>query len=625
MISLLAGNSRILLTVGERGCWEQLYYPYPGLHQQLRQVRLGLYDRDQGTLEWIDQEGEPPVSVDYLDDTNVCRTRWERGGIEIEVQDMVHPDRDMIVRRIRLRNPALEPRRLSVFHYQSMQLAGSAYRETAYWDERRKGLHHYKRSYHMQFVGRPVFDGFSCGEHTLKGLEGSHADAEDGRLMGNVVSHGSSDSIGQWDVDLAPGKEHVLHLFVLIGRSRQDIHDAYQAIDGRDPEMYIRETVGYWNRWIEDKQGRPSFDLSPAALSVYRRSLFVLRNCTGENGAPIASPDAFSLGEGGDGYEYCWWRDGAYISIAMSQVGMHQAARAFLRFAARCQEEDGSFLHRHFPDGKLGPTWHPPDHIQVDQTASVVQAVYRLYRDTGDVEELLTHWELVRKAADFLIGFVGDDRLPLPSYDLWEERLSTSTYSTGMVVQALDAAAAIAKALGRRYDFWAQTATDMRDAAVGLLWNEERGAFLRARNPTDDAIDASTLMADLLPPGDERHARLLQTVEEHLWQEGVGGIARYKGDHYFGDENPWIICTLWLARAHLRLGDRDRCRQLIEWAAQRAVRRDLLPEQVDAETGGRRGVIPLIWSHSTFIELVNEYSAVGRSPAIMAVRQEVTA
>jgi oligosaccharide amylase len=606
VIALLAGNARILLSVNERGGWEQLYYPYPGQHQQLRQVRVGLYDRDDNKLAWLDHEGPAPLELGYVEDTQVARTRSECLGLDLLVDNVVHPDRDLIVRRITLSNPSASKRSMSIFHYQSMQLAGSAYRETAYWDPTRRGLHHYKLDFHMQFVGEPTFDAFSCGEHTLKGLAGSYVDAEDGKLMGNLVSHGSADSIGQWNVDVPANGKASVYLYVLIGRTREDVHRLYDGIKGRDPAMFVAETAGYWQRWLGDRKIQPSFDLSPLALDVYRRSLFVLQSCAARTGSIIASPDSFILREGGDGYEYCWWRDGAYVSQAMSEVGMYKSARAFLDFAAQCQESNGSFLHRHFPNGDLGPTWHPPEEIQLDQTASVIEAVHAQYRCSGDLEELLGYWDMVRNAADFIMGYIDEDGLPRPSYDLWEERYASSTYATGMVVKALDSAARIAKALGRRYDFWSRSADTVRQAALGTLWRD--GQLLKSAHPEDATIDASTLLVELFPPGDDRYRQLADTVEQALWQPGIGGIARYQGDTYFGKENPWIICTLWLARMRLRLGDVDRCRELIEWVAQRASSTHLLPEQADAISGAKRGVLPLVWSHSTYIQTVMAYS-----------------
>jgi glucoamylase len=94
----------------------------------------------------------------------------------------------------------------------------------------------------------------------------------------------------------------------------------------------------------------------------------------------------------------------------------------------------------------------------------------------------------------------------------------------------------------------------------------------------------------------------------------VGGVARYEGDTYYGAENPWIICTLWLAEARLQLGDVARCRELIEWVATRATPQLLLPEQVDAKSAEPRSATPLTWSHSTFVDVVNKYRRIVASP-----------
>lgn len=617
MISLLSGNSRVLLTVDERGGWEQLYYPYPGLQRQLHDSRLGLYDEQADEIVWVDQEGGPERELGYRERSNATRVRTEVMDLDLTIDAMVHPELDVVVRRVHLANPEAVARRMRVFHYQSFDIADRLYQDTAYWDERREALTHYNRGFFFQLVGHPTFDGYTCGEHTLRGLEGSYVDAEDGELEGNPITHGAADSVVQWNVDLEAGQEAEVHLLVLAGRSREDVHELYDGIHGRDPELFTSETVGYWNNWIDNRPVAPTPTLSTDAREVYRRSLFVLNDCQAEDGAIIASPDSRTLKWGGDTYCYCWWRDGALISQALSEVGLHRDAIAFLRFAAKCQEEDGYFQHRHYPDGSVGSTWHPPPFLQIDQTASVINAVNRYYQCSGQLDELPPCWELVRRAADFLMDFVDEEGFPRPSWDLWEENQSINTYSVAAAIQGLRSATQLGDALAKRTSYWEQAAERMHEVALERLWNPERGAFYKSLEPEDDTVDASSLLAlltGLLDPEDPRYAETVRTVEDVLWVDETGGVARYEGDDYYGHENAWIICTLWLARCHLQLGNHDRCRELVEWCTRQASPTNLLPEQIDRRTGEHTSVTPLVWSHSTFVETVNAYTRV-REPA----------
>lgn len=611
MISAMSGNSRILLTIDERGSWAQLYYPYPGLHQQLHESRLGLFDEASREFTWVDQEGDAPLEITYLEGSNAARTRLRRLQLDVTIDDMVHPNLDLIIRRVAVKNPSDEGRRLRVFHYQSLNIAGSLYQDTVYWDAERKTVNHYKRSYYFQLWGRPDFDHFACGEHTLKGLRGSYVDAEDGKLEGGEISHGAADSVVQWNLDVPAGEERAVHLFVMIGRSRRLVNDFYLHLQGREPGLFGAEAVGYWNHWVANKELSPTVGLSGRVQDVYRRSLFVMRDCQATNGSIIASPDSRTLKSGGDNYNYCWWRDGSYISRAMSEAGIHRGTIGFLRFAAKCQEEEGYFLHRHFPDGSVGSTWHPPPFLQVDQTASVIDAVRHYYDCAGVLDELLPSWQLVRRAADFLMRFVDERSLPQPSYDLWEERKAVNAYSVAMVIRGLRGATLIGQALAKRTDYWAAAAEKMHQSALEQLWNPAKETLFKSLRPTDETIDSSALLAllaDLLPPADPRYAQIVRTVEGRLWVQSSGGLARYEGDQYYGRENAWIVCTLWLAQAHLRLGNAERCRELIEWAASKAGPTNLLPEQIDAQTGEPTSVTPLVWSHSTFIETVNAYT-----------------
>jgi len=611
MISLLCGNQRLLLTIDERGAWAQLYFPRPGMHQQLQGARVGLFDEASKQFAWVDQEGEVPVEMRYLDDSNACRTTLLRMGLDVMLDDVVHPNLDLVIRRIAIRNPGPTTRRVRVFRYQSLNIAGSMYQDTAYWDPETKTVTHYKGNFYFQMSGKPDFDDASCGEHTLKGLKGSYVDAEDGTLQGGVISHGAADSVVQWNVEVPPGQERAVHLMTVIGGSRRQVTEATRGLAGRDAALYLAETVGYGNQWARNKQATIATDLSPQVGHAYRRSLYVLHDCQATNGSIIASPDSRTLKSGGDTYTYNWWRDGAYICRAMSEVGLHRDASAFLSFAGQCQEEEGSFLHRHLPDGTLGSTWHPPPFLQVDQTASVVEAVWHHYEVTGDLDELLRSWQLVRRGADFLMGFVDERGLPRPSYDLWEEKKNVNTYTVAAVVAGLRAASHVGRALAKRSEFWAQAAERMASAAVQHLWNPAKHTFYKAIDPVDASVDASTLLAlrcGLLSPDDPRYAQVVAAVEARLSSNPHGGIARYEGDVYYGGENPWIICTLWLAQCHLALGNRERCRQLIEWCAATAGPTHLLAEQIDAETGEHTSVTPLVWSHSTFIEAVNDYT-----------------
>lgn len=626
MISLLAGNQRVLLTVDERGGWVQLYYPHPGMHQQLQQARVGLFDAASQEFTWVDQEGDRPEEMRYLESSNACRTRLRRLGLDVTLDDVVHPNLDLVIRRVTLRNPGPAARSLRVFHYQSLNIGGSLYQDTAYWDPETRTVTHYKGSTYFQLSGHPAFDHSSCGEHTLKGLQGSYVDAEDGVLQGNPISHGAADSIVQWNVEVPAGQERSVHLLLVMGRSRRHVGELQRGLVGRDPDLFIAEAIGYGTQWARTKQPALAADLSERVGQVYRRSLFVLRDCQSASGAILASPDARTLKWGGDTYTYCWWRDGAYVCRAMSEVGLHRNALAFLSFAAACQEDEGHFVHRHLPDGAPGSTWHPPPFLQADQTASVLDAAWHHYESTGNLDELLQSWQLVRRGADFLMRFVGGDGLPRPSFDLWEERKSVNAYTVAAVVRGLRAAAQVGRALGKRSEFWAQAAGRMEKAALDQLWNPVRGTLLKSLEPRDEAVDAASLLAllaGILPPTDPRYAQVVRSAEARLWSAAHGGIARYEGDTYYGKENPWVICTLWLAQCHLALGNAPRCRELVEWAAAQAGPTHLLPEQIDAETGEHTSVTPLVWSHSTFIETVNAYTRTARVAALPSVQVAV--
>jgi GH15 family glucan-1,4-alpha-glucosidase len=416
----------------------------------------------------------------------------------------------------------------------------------------------------------------------------------------------------EWDLEAVPDRDAEIRLFLAAGRSLPAVHQVRDYVRHGGSGRFIRESEAFWETWVQRRLPNPPQGLSDLARDVYRASVLLLRHSTGPNGAIIASPDTRSLVAAGDTYNYCWWRDGGYVSKAMDEAGLYENATHFLRFAQQCQNPDGSFFHRHYPDGAVGSTWHPPPFLQIDQTATVIAAAWHHFKRGADPDVLLDLWPLVKGAANFLTNFRDPEtRLPAPSFDLWEERLGIHAYSTAAVIHALERAARVATEIGKDPTTWRTASQEIARAAAEHFWDASAGRFVRSLAPRDDLWDASLLLAlklGLLPWSDPRAKGVVDGVEARLWVPTIGGVARYEGDKYYGHENPWVVCTLWLAEARLRLGDRNRCRELIEWVATHATPTRLLPEQLDRTSGEPKSATPLTWSHSTFVDVVHKYA-----------------
>ena len=612
MITQVTGNGRILLTVNQNGEWNELFYPFPGQFQQLRESRVGIFDVSGGRFAWLRQGNGYEIRQTPYGGGHLPESNWSGHGIRLSVRDHVHPNHDLIARVFRLRAEPARPIRLFLYH--AFQIAESMYQDTAFVDPPAGTLVHYKRGYFFEFFSDPTYTRAVCGEHTLKGLKGTYVDAEDGRLEGRPVAHGAADSVMEWDLEPVPDRDLEVRLFMAAGRSLPAVHEVRDYVRAGGYARFVRESEAFWDTWVSRRLPSPPRELSDRARQVYRASVLIMRHDAGANGAIIASPDTSSLVAAGDTYNFCWWRDGGYISKAMDEAGLYESASRFLEFARTCQEPDGSFFHRHFPDGAIGSTWHPPPFLQIDQTATVIAAVWHHFKRGGDPDVLLGFWPLVKDAANFLTSFREPTTgLPAPSFDLWEERLGVHLYSTAAVAHALERAARVAAEIGKDPGNWRAAAQEVVEAARREFWDAEKGRFVRSLFPRDERIDASVLLGlklGLLPWDDARTRAVVDVVERRLWNATVGGLGRYEGDQYYGLENPWIICTLWLAEARLRLGDRLRCRELIEWVANHATPTLLLPEQIDGRTGEPKSATPLTWSHSTFVDVVHKYAEV---------------
>jgi GH15 family glucan-1,4-alpha-glucosidase len=118
-------------------------------------------------------------------------------------------------------------------------------------------------------------------------------------------------------------------------------------------------------------------------------------------------------------------------------------------------------MHKYQPDRAIGSTWHPLIHerrkelaIQEDETAGVVFMMGEYFEATQDTSFIESYYpSFIVPAANFMASFIDKETgLPHASYDLWEEKFLTSTYTVTTVIAGLQTAAKLAERLGHASD-----------------------------------------------------------------------------------------------------------------------------------------------------------------------------
>ncbi len=389
---------------------------------------------------------------------------------------------------------------------------------------------------------------------------------------------------------------------------------------------------------------------------LFIRSLLTARALCDHEGGVIASTDRDILEHARDTYCYVWPRDAALTAAALDAAGYPSRSAACSRFCAeRLDGARGYLLHKYLANGAVGSSWHPwysdgeaqlP--IQEDETALVVWALGEHHRRTADSELLREMYRrVVEPAADFMASF-RDWRtgLPLPGWDLWEERRGVHAFTVAAVWGALDAAARMATEMGddAKGTLYAGAAAEVRRGADEHLWDGAPGRFARQLAPRPDrsgydrdlTLDASLwgLFAfGMYPAADPRVAATMDAPSRsRLWlRAGEGGsrplparllplrrALRRRPRQPLGDLHP---LARRLAGAHRHQRRRARGERAPAARVGRAPRlaRRAAPEQVNPFTGEPLSVAPLTWSHAAYVDVCLAYcralrSAAGRPP-----------
>jgi oligosaccharide amylase len=667
------GNGQLLVTFDNKYQVRDVYFPHVGQenHAGAGPCRFGVYSDIPGTrkhaLFWTSSEGWT-IRQRYLRDTLTTSVSLDHASLRLALycNDTVDFHRNILVRKIKVKNLAAHERVVRIMHHQDFNMFGTKIGDTAYFDPELRSIVHYrgKRYLMMTFYGNGEqrIDEYATGTSGFHGAEGTWRDAEDGHLQGNAIAQGAVDSTISHHVNLPPDGDRTIYMVMIAGQSREELLELHKWITKMSPQGVIDRTTAYWRLWVGGTNINFG-NLPPKVVDLFKRSLLVVRTQIDNGGAIIAANDSDIMQFSRDTYSYVWPRDGALVADSLDLAGFPDIARWFYNFCSKTITEDGYFYHKYNPDGSPASSWHPwviknarAMPIQEDETALVVWAMWRHYYRYRDIEFVRPLWvDVVQKAADFMCRY-RDPRtgLPHPSYDLWEERWGVHAFTVATVYGGLKAARNFAVCFGDREkaERYNKAAEEIRAGAAKYLWSDKLKRFVRRLVPkeqpvppddaayvestdlktepktedfyeVDEVIDASLYAIfkfHLFEADDERVEATMKQVEEKLWvKTRVGGVARYENDYYHRISNdiaavpgnPWFICTLWLADYFITraqtTAELKMALPIFEWTASHSLESGVLAEQVNPYTNEPISVSPLTWSHATVVSTAIKY------------------
>ncbi|MFP5245691.1 MAG: glycoside hydrolase family 15 protein [Thermoanaerobaculia bacterium] len=633
------GNGSLLVAFDAQYRVADFYFPRVGMENHAAaKFRFGVFC--DGALHATD-DAPWQRTLEYLRDTLVTDVQLhnEAIGLRLRCHDAVDPDACVYVRKIVVRNTRDEARDIKLFLHHDFALYGNPIGDTVMYDPASQGIIQYKARRFVLINCEGGVSEYACGRSATTGAEGTWADAADGELAMSAIAQGAVDATIAIPLHLEANGTATAFYWICAGKTDAEVRKLDENLRAEKPAHVLARTGSYWYTWVNKPQA-DFRDLPDEITDFYRRSLLVVATQCDRGGAVLAANDSDIVWGHNDHYSYLWTRDAAFVCDAMDRAGYPEITRRFLQLANTVIRDEGYFLHKYNPDGSPAPLWQPwvrngkPQlPIQEDETALVIWLVARHYARTRDLELLRAVYQrLVVNAADFLARFRDSDTgLPLPSYDIWEERLGTFTFTCASVWAGLTAAAELANLFNEqeRRNAYHKAAAEVREAMKKHLWLEQEGRFARGLVMRDEnleldaAVDASAFAAFYLgvfPATTSMIEGTMRAIRERLWvQTEHGGVARYENDgyHRISEEtarvpgNPWILCTLWLAEHEIaKAGGADALQSALDhvrWARAKATPSMILPEQIDPYDGQPLSVAPLTWSHAQVISIVHGY------------------
>lgn len=636
---LLLSNGTLHVGLNLYGMVHDFYYPWVGFENHTRadhmRHRVGIWCENQ--FSWLD-DGNWEFTMNYQDRTQIGHTTAtnKKIGITLELLDCVAEDHDVFLRNIHLINATDRSREVKLFMHQVFRISAGLNDDTGQFLPNEPAILHFKGRRNFVISGRnkdgTPFQQHSIGLFGLEGHEGTYKDAEDGWLSMNEVEFGKVDSVIGFTATVAPFESTRFEYWLAAGKSQWDAIGLHRKVQAEGIHPFYEHTARHWHRWLGPAEKFLAY-ANPELKVPTRNSILILKSHIDHRGSVMASTDTTMLNYRRDSYAYCWPRDASFALWPLLRLGYKNELKNFFTFCRDMLHPEGFLLQKFRPDGAVGSSWLPyiiksrvVPPIQEDETANVVFLLGEYVNTTRDYDTLREFYDtLIVPAANFMASYIDPvTKLPHASYDLWEEKFLTTTYTVATVYAALKAAVAMAEKLGKQRDavHWQMVAEEIYEAAPKLLFNHDRGYFYKGFVNNGDAglqydgtIDASSLygafMFGLFPLDSTEVKTAMQTLTNTFGfkPDAPTILQRYEYDQYYttnpsGFGNPWFVTTLWIAEYDIQTGNIDRARTTINWVKDRMLRSGVLSEQINMDTMAFASVAPLTWSQAEFISAV---------------------
>lgn len=649
--SVILGNGQLTVGLNQKGLVHDFYYPYVGLDNlatsRVTHHKIGVWV--DGIFSWTSDDAWH-ISADFEEDALVANVRWRNEALKIELQshDFVDPYVNAFCRRISITNLGDHYRDVRVFMHQVYQISRAGRADTALYVPEEHYIYDYKGRCGLLIYGQTAngegFDQYSIGNYGIEGKEGTYKDAEDGELSNNAIEHGGVDTVLRFVCGVGAQDSQVIEYWTVAADSQLAAEKIHDEIKEDGLEARLLGARDWWRKWFSTGQQRIE-QIDEKYQTMVKKSLMVIKAHTDKRGGIIASCDSSIYNYGRDYYSYVWPRDGAYVIWPLIRLGYTEEPKKFFEFCRDIISPEGYLAHKYQPDRAIGSSWHPLVHgtrkelaIQEDETAGVIYMLGEYASNTNDEAFVAGLYPtLIQPAANFMADFIDEEtRLPHATYDLWEEKFATHTYTVALTYQALLVAADFAEKFEYPDDAvkWRAVAADIAKNS-GIFFDPERKAFRKSFHLQEDGslqfdntLDVSSLYGVMMYAGEdfgteqiEQTARAIENIL--LDKSPSGGSPRYEYDNYFASTpqlmgNPWFVTTLWMAQYYVRHKMPNKARAYLDWAASKTLPSGVLSEQINPTTSEILSVTPLVWSHAEFINTALDISRVENPAAPIA-------